>query len=399
MNKPSKIDFIIDLLGNKKLDTRNKERILSLTASEIKTFENKEVEILERITNIENKLNKPLSIPIPNPSIQPNPISDLPEYISPSGLTEFLNEYNQHPILKYTCHEIFDQETITEINIACDNQEYIFSDHQKVIKIAFNTLTKKYLISKNIFTLIKCYLDGGGNWSSEKFKINWKSEQLITWANQNKGLVPNPGDTLRNKLKYNGFEIDEPILPKLTGKRIMFFSDLVIHFKNLFHIKFDNSLKYLISRSNDLNDFNEIIDFEIEPTSFSENIEFFADVDKLIQAYQSIIKITIECSTKNNNGKPHIRLSLKETKEGQVIFGIHHKNSVYQKSIVNTINRIGESQSNLIKHLINGVCDLFIKADFGNGQYAEINLWNGNERKAVKIDQFDGVEYLLIFNV
>jgi hypothetical protein len=43
------------------------------------------------------------------------------------------------------------------------------------------------------------------------------------------------------------------------------------------------------------------------------------------------------------------------------------------------------------------MCNLYLKADFGLGNYAQINLWDGKELKAQKIKEFKGVEHILEF--
>jgi len=126
--------------------------------------------------------------------------------------------------------------------------------------------------------------------------------------------------------------------------------------------------------------------------NFWENIELFTDVDTLIQAYKKIIQQILE----NGQDRPKVEIIFKEM-EGDVVLAIHHKNSTYRKSLSDTLERIGETQFGLINNLINGVCDFFIDADFGQNQYAKVNLWNGDERKASYFETFEGVRYILIF--
>ena len=67
----------------------------------------------------------------------------------------------------------------------------------------------------------------------------------------------------------------------------------------------------------------------------------------------------------------------------------------YPQSMYDSIKRIGEKQTLLIKNQINGICNLYIQADFGNNQYAEMNLWDGKPRTATSIDKIEGVKYIL----
>jgi hypothetical protein len=51
----------------------------------------------------------------------------------------------------------------------------------------------------------------------------------------------------------------------------------------------------------------------------------------------------------------------------------------------------------LINKQINGLCNLHLKADFGNRQFAEINIWNGKDRESKPINAFQGVEHIMEF--
>jgi hypothetical protein len=150
----------------------------------------------------------------------------------------------------------------------------------------------------------------------------------------------------------------------------------------------------LIENINDKSDWGDRI--EISTINLRNNVEFFTDVDKLLQAYKKIITIILDVSETHNLGKPKVDLSLSEAKD-VTYFSIHHKNSTYKKTIKNTIERIGQKHAELIKNQINGICDLYIQADFENNEFARINLWNGEERKKEIINQCIGVEYQLIF--
>ena len=96
-----------------------------------------------------------------------------------------------------------------------------------------------------------------------------------------------------------------------------------------------------------------------------------------------------------NNDKAKVELSLKE-ENNCVELSIQHLNSTYKKSLESTEKRPrGQTYSSLIT-LINGVCDLYLHADFG-GKYAEMNIWNGKDLKVKKLKKFKGVEHILKF--
>ena len=136
-----------------------------------------------------------------------------------------------------------------------------------------------------------------------------------------------------------------------------------------------------------------IVDFS--PSNFFENIELLTDVDKLIQAYKKIISI---CSDNQNikfGEKTLVELSFYEQDEHSY-FSIHHTNSQYGKTVRNAIERIGKDQASLIENQINGLCDLFIEADFGDNQYFRINLCDKKKKtERQEIDKIQGVKYIM----
>jgi hypothetical protein len=313
-------------------------------------------------------------------------------YMSPRGLKNFLIEFNQNEILKYTCH-LIDGDALIKINSLTKTVDYDFQKHLKIINKEFFKLTIKYKekINKNIHGLIGEYLNNytKKGWSSNQIKITWSSPELLAWSRDNPGKCPNPDPTLfSTPFNFQPFKISNGQI------RLQRFDDLVLHFKFLFHVRRDNSLKASIDSINNYNFSNITI---IDSTSIRENIEFFTDIDKVKQSYKRIIEMCNEFhKSLNRSEKPNFKLSLVED-DDTIIFSIHHINSVFGKTPTSTIRRPGEKTTKLIDNQINGVCDLILKADFGNNDYAEINLWNGQEKKIKKIDTFVGVQFDLIF--
>lgn len=318
-------------------------------------------------------------------------------YRSPKDLKDFLIEYNQNDVLKYTCH-LIDGDALLNINFFTKTPEYNFDKHLKLIKLEFFNLSEKYKtkINKNILALFGEYLNNyikeedkqKKGWSSDNVKITWSSPELIKWVNLNPGKCPNPDSTL-NSAPFNF----QPFRINNQQTRVHNFNDIVLHFKSLFHIRRDNSLKAAIDLVNN----NYFLDIdEIDCSDIRENIEFFTDIDKVKQAYKKIIEMCIEFQKDiDSTIKPVFSLSLIEDNDS-IVFSIHHKNSIFGKTSKNTISREGEKTKKLI-NLINGVCDLYLKADFGNDDYAEINLWNGLKKQRNNLESFIGVQFNLIF--
>ena len=151
-------------------------------------------------------------------------------------------------------------------------------------------------------------------------------------------------------------------------------------------------------RTNNLNNWNENIDFIIENDTFPQNIEHFTDVDKLIQAYKSIIELIIEVVNKHKFERPKVKITAKVNLE-EFQLSIHHINSTYKSDIVKTIERTGQHYRNLIENKVNGLCNFILKAEFESEPKSQINIWNGKERSALPItdENFKGVEHIFQF--
>ncbi len=400
--KFSFINNIIDLSVKNNVDNRTRKKLINLIENEISKTELVEKEIIHRVISLESKIDTIFNPELLDISKNHNEEhSDLKKYNDPSFLSKFLLEYNQDPILKITCH-LIDQSELNKINEILDAKEFSFESLYRKIISSFVNLEKKHPNANyKIKALIRGYLTGKDkkgvltNWSSDKISISWNSSDLIEWTKKNPQIPPNPDDGLTAQLSNLGFEFDK-ITTKLFNNNIQTFSGLVLFFKHLFHIRFDNSLKSIIDIVNDNENFNKEICFVQNNEEFKSNIELFTDVDKLIQAYKIIIKLIVEVSKEPILEKPNVKLSFYEN-NGDIIFSIHHLNSVYQKSMINTKERIGQTCSNLIVNQINGMCDLILSADFGDENYATINLWDGKPREHKLLNNFTGVEHKLIF--
>ena len=387
-----KYDFIKLMLQNRNLSVNDKKRVLLLATREL-----------------ENE-GTPLKAESEKRS---NGNKDDINYISPKNLQRFLYLFNQDSVLKYTCHEIDTDETIEDICKLCGTEIYSLNKHSEIIAKAFENLNNilrndKIFKDPKMYALMSVYLTGSTTsgqtkWSSLNIETNWASSELFEWGEKNPGIVPTPGKNIAKKNRNKGYELPKALRSSLTGNRILTFKELVLYFKSLFHIRRDNSLRDILCYINETEQYNnENITIVFSEDDFKCNIELFTDVDKLVQAYKRIIEI---CKSSHKDGDTLIfELSFYE-EEGSVYFCIHDKNSVYGKNLDAATKRIGEQHKKLIKNQINGLCDLFIEADFDNQEYAKIALWNENSSpqsdepniEVTKLDRCQGVKYILRF--
>lgn len=409
--KPNYNAFISGLLSNPSTTKEDRERIVDLLLKERdKGFVTKEqvVKIIDEYyrdnnqsTNSTQKSNK-------------EPQVELEEYKLPKDTQDFLYAYSrQDDVLRYTCHLIDDDSAIAKINSLCGVEQYDFEKHLELIIVHFNQLRKQYkYVDHRILNLISVYLTGKtivgkeSGWTSAlKITENWSCNQLHEWAKAFPNMVPNPGENIVAETENPGFQLSKPYLSNITGNRILDFSELVLYFKSLFHIRADNSLKAILDFVNNNWKIGKEVNVKLKDQCdisyskdwFFKNIELFTNVDTLIQAYKKIIKICWNYAQGNKLDKPIIELSFYE-QLGRIYFCVHHKNTVYGKTVSNAVRGPGEAQRDLIANQINGFCDLFIQAKFEDGNSYEINMWDGQKRASKKIENIEGVKYILKFN-
>lgn len=346
--------------------------------------------------------------PIVNVEPLPHRSGISKEYIPPKYLQDFLRDYNQDEVLKYTCHLIDTDETISEICSLCHTEHYDFLKHSALILRRFKDLTWRYqeqhiMPSPKMTTLITVYLSGNNpvsddnRWSSNGIDINWACEEIKNWAKANPRIIPNPGKNIAKKQKNSGFKLQSAFKSKITGRRIKSFSDLVLFFKSQFHIRQDNSLRSLLEEFNKKFD-SKAVDISFSQEKFNDTVELLTDIDKLIQAYKAIIDLCVD--SKQSDAPAQIELSFYDDADSKhTYFCIHHLNSVYLKTQKNVVERIGETQANLITNQINGLCDLFIEAVFGDNSYGRFNLWDSDPKLEIQSieHKIQGVKYIMRF--
>jgi hypothetical protein len=416
----TKYDFIREILEDKRTSRNQRERILEIASREIGLEGNLE----ERVTKIEKTLfntnetggDQEGEIRGKKHEVAEDTLSSkLPRFFYyPQNTYSFLRDFNQDPILSTTCH-LMDSNTIQTLKNEYSLENYNFQKHYELIISHFEALVTKYngrngnpQVVTNLVALIRGYLTGKderGNsvkWANT-MPIHWGMESLVLWADNNPGIPPNPDVDIRSEHGNPGFcefEEFEPLikLVKVEGivlQRIQSFSQLVYHFKYLFHIRADNNLR-IILENNIISEFENDINMNFE--GINTNIEYFMDISKLFQAIKSIFRLILKITRDCIMSKPDVVIGFH--REGDsVCFTIHHKNTIFQKE-VEDIHRIGKSFEGLISNQINGMGELEIEARLLNEKSYRIYYWNydvckRNEPYFKEIPQIVGVKYVI----
>jgi hypothetical protein len=431
-----KYGFIKELLNNHKLNFAQKERIIVLTAEEIKKDLKKGEILEERIDRIELKLdiapeekNKKSKYSIDlndfnsedfdfdeselekinwRPTVEIGKVKsegNTPKYLNPKYTYQYLLQFNQNKILSSTCHEI-ESNYLSYILEICEMEEYDFQIHLNKIISELDQHDTKYKAPYSLKSRILGYITGKDyygkplekGWSTDLINSFWASKEMLEWASKYK-LPPNAINELREaKNIAEPCYLSVDIKSRYSNYVIQTFGDLVLHFKSLFHIKYDNSLQTLITKLNKTKGYSEKILLQNIGNEINPRIELLTDVDKLAQTYCILIDEIIK--QQNGDDRPQVLLKFYESRNS-IIFSIHHINNIFNKTIQGTISRgIGNSFGPLINNQINGLCNFYIRADFGDEGFAEINIWNGKKMDYIKEipDYFKGgVEYILEF--
>lgn len=180
----TKIDFITDLLGNKKLHTSQKERLFSLVAEDLKGDKEEIKKIWEEIDKIKEIDNKNESIVQEKKQTSLVVNNDKNKRLlihKPKDVANFMYLFNKRDGLKYLTHD-YDEEGIFEIDTFLKNAKELF-----------DLETKKLSIPKDLYSIVYQFaFSENPNWGNN-IKEGFSSPKWIEWSKKN-GLSP-----IRNK--------------------------------------------------------------------------------------------------------------------------------------------------------------------------------------------------------
>lgn len=399
----NKYDFIQELLENKKLTPAQRERVLLLTKEEIKKDVSIGLDLEERVKKLEEKIKKTDGGNTEENKLPPKD-NKLPKYINPfssNGLIKFLEEYNSNEFLKYTWHTFDDREVFENIINKMEIEEFDSIKFQEKCQQQFENLYKNYFLQGKVKNFLLDYIAGKtydgkiGFWTQNN-EVNWNSESLINWSNLNK-IVPNPGGKFSKQIKSKGYKLEKPIKSKLNGKRINYFSELIIYSKNLFRIQADNSLYDILIYNNEKYKNDCIFNY----VNFEQTINLYTDVNSIIECFNIIIESTLDIYRRFNLEKPIINITFSTELNNHINLIVQHENVDYFKKNLNSIsdrNLLGEKHFRMIEK-INGICDLYLETIFENNLSYRINLWDNKEIQVLPIENVVGVKHILNFKV
>lgn len=370
----NKYNFAYELLSSSRVTPEQKKRILALIAQE----RNEDIVLLEnRIGNLEKK--EEAAAVVEEVKVEEKEVEEVKDegenievenksteiyYKKIDVLPKFLKSLNTGTFTKYLTHKI-DSDDFSILSEELKG-EYIYEKHLEKIRENFSILTEKYNIDKQIYTKINTYINGGENgWSEDDIQMNWSHPELLKWVKAHPNTPPASDEDLE-KESFTFKSRDE----------IISFSDLIIRFKNQIHIRRENPLKNIVRKAN--RNFKLNIEFD----KIDDKINFYTDVEKLIQMF----KICFSWIKESEEPEKNVIINLK-LDDNYIYIYVHHLSSIFGQN-KNTL-RFGKSSINLMQKA-NGVCNISIITNFSENEYEELPIWQYG-RKIEKNNNYDKV--------
>ena len=365
-----KIDFIVDLLADNRIEAPLKEKVSDLATKELKRIFSVESENRERILEIEKKMlekvNTDLKVEIKHESNQQKKNTIVPP--NPLHTKSFLTYFRDSEGLKYLTHDYKDLANKIP-------RETLLS----IAKREFDEAKTKYPdVSFRLFRRVEEFaFKENPKWTIRKGKkvtninLGWMSPEFIDW--EASSLVHPCMDSVWNTKMIEPFkrtiEVRDGLLLEIIEEAIS-----------------------LVFSKDDLDIF--VISYD------KDNLlsgRFFTDVDWFGQAIYKILSGTKKRAEKN--GYYNISIEYKEVFDNsyKCLKIIHHHSKPNRNSESNDL--ISGDFSDIKKDL-RSLCNWAIEAEFSNGFRRKYLLWDSNIRETdfeVSKEEVKGFSHLLLF--
>jgi hypothetical protein len=381
MNK-SKVDFIADLLSEKRLDASDKEKLFQLAFKELRNLETTDEDLRKKVEALEEKINgegngRTKSLKKENEN-----------YHNPQKVLGWLQLFTQNDSdIKFSTHlwdDLGRYETINEF-FSKINENWKYHKFSILPNYNHNLYYEKvypFLFQRDLTRLEKD--------PNEKKEFGWgRGDQLIKigWQYPNiiKEWCANHFDEKTNKKTPFEMEVPNNVLPsrKIHGIPIKYFEDVVEVFKKEIEFR-DNDLYYRIKRlvKKRLSEFNidENALKSLKGHSFFTNTEY---VEK------SIDRILYHISKRTENPEVKIYGSITMDKN-YFVLEIVHKGSFSDKLLNNNkiqLNKDSGDMLYILRRTLQSLCDYAIESRFREIESGELvsyrihYLYNGVEEQ------------------
>lgn len=379
------------------MSINNKKKLVELVNNEINNGIEISPLIRERLKKLASELyNIPASsnAEILQNTKEETDINKL-KYKHPLNLIKFLVDFNKNAILKSTTHPI-DSNILGNLLESMKITRYDYKKHIQYIGAEYEILmnVKRNFLPKGTVGKMREFLIlSKKGWSEDNILMGWTSPEVANWCLSNPEHCPSPSEDMG----YPDCELNRPI-PLKSGKKLGTFTDVINHFKTQIECRNSSSLDRLLAYENS----QRFSGVNINIEQVQGGIQFYTDVEKVLQAYNHLIYLCMEMHKKTQNSVDEMRIevALNRGNDGNkhlIILSILDKGAEFEKDIESLLSRYGNTFSGIIANQINGLCDLELIADFRGGVSAKVSIWPRNEKYQRRDAKVGGVQYNLIF--
>ena len=348
----TKVDFIKDLLNDKRIDNTSKDKLFSLVAKDFGKFD-------DEIEAIHKEINKIKELIITD-DIQPSSL--LPIIHEPKKFVELLKNFSKNGTsLKYATHS---WDMGKDSGIFNDIESFLFRATEEYKKFSFelkrlknetNAKIYQFLINSNVSK------QGWGEFKGKDSKIRiqfgWSSPELIRACKEKNDL--NPEDFML-PLEYQF---------KYKEKSIQKFKQIIDLFKNEIEVREDNLFKIFDEKHYDYLS----VDFEEPIFNNFEHKSFYTDV----QWFKKALNLIFEAIQKRPQ-YPRVEYRVIDNTDQSMSIYITHKDSYCTgRSIEDPKFNLSTGDFSSIKEILFNLCDWSIESNFKEGNY-RINLLSSN---------------------
>lgn len=362
-----KIDFIVDLLADNRIEASLKEKVSDLATKELKRIFSVESENRERILEIERKMVEKVDITKKNDENNTKKIIiDLSKHL-PVETTKFLQLFSaEDSSFKYLVHDYL-------------NGPFIIKDFLENVKKEleiYKYSNVRYSLKKRVESFIDINTNKYGQWyfNNEPSKFSFSNNNVLAWCSQKVNWGRHP---------------------------IHYFEKEILFFKNSIRI-YDGSLKNYINEiaAQKLGDLYASFEIEYENV---EKAEFYTDVDSLLSGIRGIFNSIKQRANKSKKIK--IEFRARNTPDGRLrILNIIHIDSICEKylnkSDIFSSDNGGDFKA--IEQSFFHVCDWSITANNPDTDFNKLNiLYDTNKdmqpREKIDSSKIQGFTHTMTF--
>lgn len=321
---------------------------------------------------------------------------DLPKYINPRNIAQFLTALNSNRILRSTTHTI-DEDILKELLVDMGINKYDYATHMKFVREEFDKLRKQFSLPTAILAKLNefYFFEKKLGWSAASVKVSWSAPEIREWCKKNEGRVPNPGHDLDYSPPYLNNVIN------VDGKILNTFEDGINLLKTQIECRDESYLEIILAKINK----EKFSTININIEKVSKTVRFYTDVEKVMQGYTSIINLCKDIRNQSKKSLKNLKIEVSlytgsiNNTDNVVILSILDKGGMYNRDIDIRTFRYGVSYTKLIKNYLNGLCHIDLRADLPNKNSVFYRIWPEGGKVVPLNEPVNGVQYDLIFFV